>query len=632
MTKKLFSGVAVEDIEGTMTADLPDLSVSNAQQAAEDTAVKQNGDFADDEMFAEATAEVGITKDAVAKEDGEEAEEAPSEVPADADPEVAEEAAAAATTEAPVVAEEVTETVAEGETTDADATAEAGEAAEPDEMDEEITEVAASETSIDDDLTEAVSAQEEQDETIEMVEDASEKAASLEEFLDTVSRTRVKGGLDACGANIARFTLESFATSLDLPIKELGLPSQESFEDGFSTYLGRGTATEGFVDTIKALLEKVMKAIKIAIDNSIAFGKKVIVMLFGSRGKLIKKAEAIATVAKEAQKDAKLLRKQVGGGFVNQALRTATKEYTGVEASELMSKATDVLVSSWQPEKYAADFTKTSETLFRTLKDAFGAGVTFENYEAALQKFVDLSKAEQKPLANARLMSKEFISDKLKIDIPTVEGDVDAFVVYSDGVVLPGSKMLVTFVPNFAAVKDSIAGTDLSKYYQHKLVDVKRPEYSDQQALTLSHSEIIKVAENVKNSVSKLDDILKKFKALDTARIKMRATLFVLDSKSLININEEAPTDNGIDKPVKIIRAGANAIRAQINNVDKPASDFSKHTILVGNQLLTYCGASLKAYENNESVTAKIKQLFNDAKEVASEKINSIKGSEKAEA
>ena len=67
MTKKLFSGVAVEDIEGTIAADLPDLSVSNAQQAAEDTAVKQNGDFADDEMFAEATAEVGITKDAVAK-------------------------------------------------------------------------------------------------------------------------------------------------------------------------------------------------------------------------------------------------------------------------------------------------------------------------------------------------------------------------------------------------------------------------------------------------------------------------------------------------------------------------------------------------------------------------------------
>ncbi len=235
MTKKLFSGVAVEDIEGTMTADLPDLSVSNAQQAAEDTAVKQNGDFADDEMFAEATAEVGITKDAVAKEDGEEAEEAPSEVPADADPEVAEEAAAAAATEAPVVAEEVTETVAEGETTDADATAEAGEAAEPDEMDEEIAEAGETETSIDADLDAAVADQDDQEDQVEMIEEASEKAVAVEEFLATLQSTRVSGGLDASGARIARMALENFASDFDFPKEQLGLASQETFEGEFMT-------------------------------------------------------------------------------------------------------------------------------------------------------------------------------------------------------------------------------------------------------------------------------------------------------------------------------------------------------------------------------------------------------------
>ena len=229
MTKKLFSGVAVEDIEGTMTADLPDLSVSNAQQAAEDTAVQQNGDFAYDEMFAEATAEVGITKDAVAKEDGEEAEEAPSEVPADADPEVAEEAAAAAATEAPVVAEEVTETVAEGETTDADATAEAGEAAEetvaeaaePDEMDEEIAEAGETETSIDADLDAAVADQDDQEDQVEMIEEASEKAVAVEEFLATLQSTRVSGGLDASGARIARMALENFASDFDFPKEQI---------------------------------------------------------------------------------------------------------------------------------------------------------------------------------------------------------------------------------------------------------------------------------------------------------------------------------------------------------------------------------------------------------------------------
>ena len=45
------------------------------------------------------------------------------------------------------------------------------------------------------------------------------------------------------------------------------------------TYLGRGEATEGFVDSVKSFLDKIIKTIKAAISHAVAFGKKIIVAL-----------------------------------------------------------------------------------------------------------------------------------------------------------------------------------------------------------------------------------------------------------------------------------------------------------------------------------------------------------------
>lgn len=634
MTKKLFSGVAVEDIEGTMTADLPDLSVSNAQQAAEDTAVKQNGDFADDEMFAEATAEVGITKDAVAKEDGEEAEEAPSDVPADADPEVAEEAAAAATTEAPVVAEEVTETVAEGETTDADATAEAGEAAEPDEMDEEIAEAGETETSIDADLDAAVADQDDQEDQVEMIEEASEKAVAVEEFLATLQSTRVSGGLDASGARIARMALENFASDFDFPKEQLGLPSQENFEGEFMTYLGRGEATEGFVDSVKSFLDKIIKTIKAAISHAVAFGKKIIVALFGSRAKVIKRADAVIEAAKAAQSGARLKRKQVGGAYVSGALNSAKQMFTGPEAATRMLNAVQALNKTWEPEHYLETFNSASKQFATALEAQWRAVITQRvplagqaNQEAwqrdvmkLSQTLISVASDAQKPIAGTRELTGQFVKDNLpSVTIPMEQvGDEQkpAVTVYGLNDVLPGSKMLISYIPNTDLQQKSedgkvvATGISVVGLYKHELVDVKRENKTAEEAPTMSHSDIIKTAETIKLAVKDLDDILAKFKGIDRAR---NDTLKSLDYiTKLANINEKR---EGVENSKEIfvlstVKAFGKMIRATVMNVDKPATSFSRHTIQVGNQLLSYCAASLNAYENQPEAEAKVKAVL----------------------
>lgn len=625
MTKKLFSGVAVEDIEGTMTADLPDLSVSNAQQAAEDTAVKQNGDFADDEMFAEATAEVGITKDAVAKEDGEEAEEAPSEVPADADPEVAEEAAAAATTEAPVVAEEVTETVAEGEV---------AEAAEPDEMDEEIAEAGETETSIDADLDAAVADQDDQEDQVEMIEEASEKAVAVEEFLATLQSTRVSGGLDASGARIARMALENFASDFDFPKEQLGLPSQENFEGEFMTYLGRGEATEGFVDSVKSFLDKIIKTIKAAISHAVAFGKKIIVALFGSRAKVIKRADAVIEAAKAAQSGARLKRKQVGGAYVSGALNSAKQMFTGPEAAIRMLNAVQALNKTWEPEHYLETFNSASKQFATALEAQWRAVITQRvpvagqlNQNAWQFDVMKLSKTlisvasdAQKPIAGTRELTGQFVKDNLpSVTIPMEQvGDEQkpAVTVYGLNDVLPGSKMLISYIPNTDLQQKSedgkvvATGISVVGLYKHELVDVKRENKTAEEAPTMSHSDIIKTAETIKLAVKDLDDILAKFKGIDRAR---NDTLKSLDYiTKLANINEKR---EGVENSKEIfvlstIKAFGKMIRATVMNVDKPATSFSRHTIQVGNQLLSYCAASLNAYENQPEAEAKVKAVL----------------------
>ena len=58
------------------------------------------------------------------------------------------------------------------------------------------------------------------------------------------------------------------------------------------------------------------------------------------------------------------------------------------------------------------------------------------------------------------------------------------------------------------------------------------------------------------------------------------------------------------------VKAFGKMIRATVMNVDKPATSFSRHTIQVGNQLLSYCAASLNAYENQPEAEAKVKAVL----------------------
>lgn len=389
----------------------------------------------------------------------------------------------------------------------------------------------------------------------EQTDEAVETAEALESAVLALESAVQNGGLNADGAHILDLHVKSLYNRIGL--KRQSVPALESFGGTSSRQKSTQIALEDIKESIKKIWEKIVAAIKSAIQ----WVKDRFNKVFGAAEKLQKRAKALAEKA----------------GATSGTPKEKTLE------SERLVKA--LHISGVVPASLGTN----AQELNKLANGIFG-GVTTWNGKAG-DDIVDLLDAPEKvdSFVLPGFPTGELNSKKAGADF----GDAGTGMQFTVSDELPGGQAIIGRIPQDGPHKGAAAVELLTRAgYNIGAHNPKAKAPSKTQVTTLQPSEAEKIANAVESLAEELQSYRRNMEKLSATKEK------------IVKAAEKAgkAADNSSDEGEKAERTN-NKLLSKLGMavpklIDQPAVGFSTYALNTGKAMLDYVELSLKQYES----------------------------------
>lgn len=411
----------------------------------------------------------------------------------------------------------------------------------------------------------------------EAAADISEGLSCLESFYEFYSELTSKPEISLEDYNQATSVFKQFQISTGYPIETTSLEDVNSL----------GDAGKDLITALWTFVKNISRVIMIAIRKSIEFIKKIIVKMFSGQDEIVRRSEKIILRSK-SRKDSLKSESFIKASEVIKACTVEDKLITGVEASQRLLDFANNVVKVWVPNPMNKALDDFREDIFSIAEDQ--DNVVFNKL------LNELGKMQMVPLGtHPKKISAADIKEHYGFvwSASSKENYVDFFASET----LPGNRAFVSFIPKNKDTK-SPEFLKMVGLFGYDFMTYRTKIKTDSSIRVISPTEIRQIASNIREAVNISRPVIKRLDNVADIKKNIYKALdkFQMDTNHQTNMSNDKETAQA---KAKEIRSTIVFIKAQLDQLDKPAVPYMKHLLVTGNALLDYCDKSLSSFEKN---------------------------------